>query len=211
MNNEFVFEKENNQSLREMAYMSMRRAIIKGDLKAGQRLIEMAMSEQMGMSRGPIREALRQLEHEGLVISTAYRETVVAEVSEEEVENILVPIRLIAECYAAKKACTIFTKANYDYLNKLVDLMSMAVTKQDLDSFSEYDLQFHEYILERSEITSLITIWKSIVGKIYIRIFLQGYQRKNLEEVIKEHSELIQLIREGNTEGIDRHLKAHIF
>lgn len=207
----FIFKKEDNASLREKVYRSIRGAIIKGELKAGERLLEVAIAEQMGTSRGPIREALRQLEHEGLVNSSTYRETVVAEVSEEEVSNILVPIRLIVESYAASKASELFSMNDYQQLHRIVINMSEAISDDNLVAFSEYDLQFHEYILKKPGIPSLLKIWQSIVGKIYLRVFTQGYQNTNLSLVVKEHLEFIELIKEGNTEKINQHLTTHIF
>ena len=207
----FAFKKEDNATLGEKVFRTIRNAIIKGEISPGQRLLEADIAEQMGTSRGPVREALRQLEHEGLVVTSSYRETVVAEVTEEEVKNILVPIRLVVESYAAKKVSKRLKPSDYHQLQEIVRNMEEAIIVGDLIAFTEYDLLFHEYILKKSGLPSLVKIWQSIVGKIYLRVFSQGGQNKNLSTVVKEHLEIIELIKRCDVEGIDNHLREHIF
>jgi len=76
-----VFEQVPHRSLREAALSAIRQAILRGDLIPGQRLVESDIAEQMGMSRAPVRGALRQLETEGLVVSEPHRGSFVAELS----------------------------------------------------------------------------------------------------------------------------------
>ena len=78
----------------------LRSAIIMGSYEPGERLIEATLSTELGTSRGPVREALRQLENEGLVMSFPYRGAVVLGVSDEEVQEVLIPIRLTLERYS---------------------------------------------------------------------------------------------------------------
>src|SRR5437868_2884070 len=82
---------------REAVVEALRGAIMRGDLGDGERLIEDRSARQLQTSRGPVREALRQLEHEGFVVSYPYRGAVVLGVSDEEVREVLVPVRLVLE------------------------------------------------------------------------------------------------------------------
>src|SRR4051812_5764530 len=91
-------------SLRSRASEALRTAIVEGRLQPGDRLREVELASQLGVSRAPVREALRQLEYKGLVASSPYRATEVLGVSQEEIEEVLVPIRLIIETFAFKKA-----------------------------------------------------------------------------------------------------------
>src|SRR4029079_6262343 len=79
---------------REHVVGYLREAITVGRLADGDRLIEERIARELETSRGPVREALRQLEHEGLVVSYPYRGAVVLGVSEEEIQQVLIPIRL---------------------------------------------------------------------------------------------------------------------
>ena len=91
-------------SMRQRATDVLRAAIINGRLVPGDRLKEAELSEQLGISRAPVREALRQLEHEGLVVSLPYRATEVLGISQEEIAEVLVPIRLTLETFAFRRA-----------------------------------------------------------------------------------------------------------
>src|SRR2546423_14614892 len=82
---------------REQVVEALREAIVAGKLEDGERLIEDRIARELRTSRGPVREALRQLEHEGFVVSYPYRGAVVLGVSDEEVREVLVPVRLVPE------------------------------------------------------------------------------------------------------------------
>src|SRR5437763_486534 len=97
-------------SRREQVANILRESIVSGKLKPGDRIREKEISDQLGVSRGPIREAIRQLEQEGLLISYPYKETVVAEMSDDEIMDVLIPIRIILETYSSKKACENITE-----------------------------------------------------------------------------------------------------
>lgn len=210
MKKDFRFTKNSTLSLRQKAYQDMKNAIIKGDLKPGERLLENEISSQMGISRGPIREALRSLEQEGLVISHPYRASIVAEISDEEVKKVYVPIRRTIETYAAKKAASILKAEEYDYLYNIIEKMKEASTNDDLYLISDLDLQFHRYIIEKSEIPSIKSIWDTISSKIHIRLLVQGIQNTSFQNVVQEHIQFIEVIKEGIESEIEKHLESHI-
>src|SRR4051812_36785971 len=93
-------------SLRRRATEVLRAAIVDGAMEPGDRLKEVEISEQLGVSRSTVREALRQLEHEGLVVQSPYRATEVLGVSQQEITEVLVPIRLTIESSAFRQAMT---------------------------------------------------------------------------------------------------------
>ena len=97
-----------------------------GTYEPGERLIEATLSTELGTSRGPVREALRQLENEGLVMSFPYRGAVVLGVSDEEVQEVLIPIRLTLERFSFRKAVGQLTDDDFAELAKQVWLMEQA-------------------------------------------------------------------------------------
>ena len=115
MSEAFTFSKTPKQSLKNLAYESIKTAIVKGDLPPGQRLLETEIASQMGISRGPVREAIRQLDQDGLPYSHPHRGTVVLEMDPEETEKVFVPTRRIIEEYVAEKAS--FKLDDEDYQN----------------------------------------------------------------------------------------------
>ena len=110
----------------------LRSAIIMGSYEPGERLIEATLSTELGTSRGPVREALRQLEHEGLVVSYPYRGAVVLGVSEEEIQQVLIPIRLTLERFSFTKALEQMGDADFAELAKEVWTMSEAARDGEL-------------------------------------------------------------------------------
>jgi DNA-binding GntR family transcriptional regulator len=206
----FQFKKNDNISLRQFVYKEIRDAIIKGHLEPGSRILEVELSKQFGVSRGPIREAIRILEQEGLVISHPYRETVVVHIPESEILDILVPTRRNFEMYAAQNASTILSEDDFANLDIIVSEMKEASDQKNLDRISELDLNFHEFIVKRCVSQAMFRIWSGISGQLHSRFLVQGYNHVSLQGVVDEHVELLRLIRKGSKEEIAQHLQKHI-
>src|SRR5437763_15518663 len=111
---------------RERVIEALREEIMLGRLVDGERLIEDQIARRLKTSRGPVREALRQLEHEGLVVSYPYRGAVVLGVSDEEVQHVLIPIRLTLGRFCLLKALEQMVGADFAELAKEVWLMGEA-------------------------------------------------------------------------------------
>jgi len=208
--NGFQFEKNQVVSLRQHVYQEIRNAIIRGQLKPGTRLLEVELSNQMGVSRGPIREAIRSLEQEGLVITHPNRETVVSEIFEEEMLRIVIPCRRHFELYAVLEASKSFGEEDYDKLDKIVQQMQEASESDDIDKITELDIMFHNFIVERVLSPGMHRTWTSIAGKIQARILILGYQKESLQTAVEEHRELIALMRKGDARQLELHLNNHI-
>lgn len=206
----FHFKKNKHLSLREHVYQEIRDAIIRGHLEPGSRLRETEIANQMGVSRGPIREAIRILEQEGLVITHPHRETVVVDILENEIKNILVPTRRHFELYSIQLISNVFNEEDYNHLARIVQEMQEAADQDDLDQLSELDVRFHNYIVERCLSPGMYRIWNSIAGKLQSRILILGYKHETLQMVVDEHRELFELIQQGDLNRIEEHLNKHI-
>ena len=125
----YQFKRENVKSLRDIAYESIKEAILSSDLQPGEKLTESDLSEQLGISRGPIREAFRQLERDGLVHSQPYKGTVVAEFSMEETDQVYIPIRQQIERYACCQAMELFGEEDYTFLESCITEMECSFTE----------------------------------------------------------------------------------
>ena len=91
--------------LRDVVFKTLREAILTGELEPGERLMEIKLADKLGVSRTPIREAIRKLEIEGLVNMTPRKGAVVAEISEEDLQNVL-EVRRVLEKLAVELACS---------------------------------------------------------------------------------------------------------
>lgn len=208
--NGFRFHEQEITSLPHKIMDDIRKAILQGKLKSGDRLREVDISEQMGVSRGPLREALRMLEQEGLLISQPYKGTIVAEITGEEVLEVLIPIRLTIEQFAIGKALPLIHTQNIEYLSDIVAEMKEGATQKNLYKIVQCDLAFHEYLIGLAKLPSLKSTWKSIYNRTLLHFMMQGQSYEDLNELWKDHKKLLDMIQEGDLEKIKGELVHHI-
>ena len=211
MEQTFRFQKTPQLSRKDFAYDSIKQAIITGNLAPGDRLREADIAAQMGISRGPVREAFSRLAQEGLIHSHPYRETVVAEMNPEQTEEIFVPIRRILESYAAQHACEILNDRDYAHLETLIQEMETACKDENLDQLTSLDMQFHSFLIESTGNAAIQALWNIIIAKIHARLLYQGIHHDRLEVVPRQHREYLSYIRANDTERIREHLTTHIY
>jgi DNA-binding GntR family transcriptional regulator len=188
---------------------SLREAIVAGELEDGQRLIEDKIARELKTSRGPVREALRQLEHEGFVISTPYKGAVVLGVSDEEVQQVLIPVRLTVEKYSIPKAVEQMTDADFAELGKEVWRLGEAARTDDLQQSVDADMRFHEILLEHSGQQHAAQEWRSIAPRIRAYFFRYG-RTSNLAQIAFEHGELLTALQTRDPDTIAAALEQHI-
>ena len=111
MISEFTVNMNEYLPLREVVFNTLRQAILKGELKPGERLMEIALAQRLGVSRTPIREAMRKLEQEGLVVMVPRRGAQVANITEKDLNDVL-EVRIVLENMAIEKACEQMTEEN---------------------------------------------------------------------------------------------------
>ena len=187
----------------------LRSKIVAGHYEPGERLIEAALSIELGTSRGPVREALHQLESEGLVMSFPYRGAVVLGVSDEEVQEVLIPIRLTLERYSFLHALDRMTDADFAELGKQIWMMEQAADAGDLLKLVEADLRFHDVVISSSGQTHTVQIWRTIWPRIRAYFFRYG-RGKSLGTMVDEHRELLAAMQSRDPdlvlEVLDRHI-----
>lgn len=207
---EFRFSAQKISSLRHRIAENIRRAIFEGKLKPGNRIREEEIAKQMGVSRGPVREAILVLEKEGLLLSQPYKETVVAEFSKKEVIDVLIPIRLSIELLAIRKGLPEINDEDIERLTDIVKDMKDGADRGDLIKVVDSDLAFHEYLLKMSRYVNLINIWSSIYNPIRLHFILQTQTFDNLDEVSSDHQELLDVIKDKDVEKVCQAMSRHI-
>jgi DNA-binding GntR family transcriptional regulator len=196
--------------MRRRATDVLRAAIVGGRLRPGDRLKEVDLSEQLGISRAPVREALRQLEHEGLVVSLPYRATEVLGISQEEIAEVLVPIRLTLEMFAFRRALPRLSEDDVAALGELVQTMRQAAALGDLDALAEADVRFHELVIERSGQPHCLQIWRSIQPRVRAYFRRDAPVHSRLDEIAEEHEELLDVLRRGDEIRLLETVRLHI-
>jgi DNA-binding GntR family transcriptional regulator len=203
--------------LRDEVLAPIRRAILLGQLAVGERLIEEEIADQMAVSRVPVREALRQLELEGLVASSPHRGTVVAEVDASEVEELYF-LRAELEAFAIAGALRRDAAMLRDALAPIVAAMSAVARDVDptgLTELAEQDLAFHRAIVDLSGYRILGRIWRTMDGPVRARLhrLLNASgpgQRRLVLYTAESHQPVLDAVARGDADGAAAALRQHI-
>jgi len=192
---------------------ALRQRIMDGTLAPGSRVAEGWVSREMDVSRGPVREALRELENEGLVVVHAYRGAVVNEIPAEELRDVLIPMRLILERQACIRALPRMTDDDMLALADMVEQMRALARGGDPDALRaivEVDVRFHEYVTERGDQYHTLHIWKSIQPRIRAGFLHLAPRHPDLMNIADEHAELLDALRTRDPQVALDALELHI-
>ncbi|MFO7741969.1 MAG: GntR family transcriptional regulator [Anaerolineae bacterium] len=198
-----------NRSLREVAASALRRSILNGALKPGERLVETAIAEQIGVSRAPVREALRQLEMEGLVVSEPHRGTFVVELSCADLWEIYT-LRAAVEGLAAQLVTRRADAEMLSQFQKVLGEMEQAAREDDRSRLAALDMSFHETLCRAAGHSRLLDVWLSMTDQIRTLIDLTNELYLPPEEVVSLHSEVVDHIENGRARRAGEALTRHI-
>lgn len=188
--------------LRQEVLSALRTAILANEIKAGSRLLEAEVAARMGVSRAPVREAIRHLEQEGLVEFFPHRGAVVVGLPEAEIDAIY-ELRAIIEGRAMANACGRVGEPELERLEALIDEMRGELKEGDVADIAEIDLRFHGLIVEWSGLTLLRHIWSSLDGLVRLRSY-QALDRPGrtaqyfLRNAASSHVVLVAALRDGD-------------
>ena len=190
----------------------LKRVIIAGDLRPGDRVLETDLAEQLGVSRGPVREAFRQLEQEGLLVSYPHRGTFVASVPEDEIAEVYA-LRAQIEVYAARRVVARQPEEAAAALQEIVEGMEEAVRAGDLPTLADRDLQFHDTLLALSGYQGLHRIWRSMDGLVRARTYATLGAQDNpdlVSQTARIHQPIVDAIRAGDADAAEEAVAGHI-
>jgi DNA-binding GntR family transcriptional regulator len=189
----------------------IREDIISCRLAEGERLSEMSLAARFGVSRGPIREALVQLTHEGLLVAKPNCGVRVAPATTESIRELILPIRRTIEIYALRAIFDDLNESDFAVCEGILQDMALACQRKDVAAAVEQDIAFHRSLLERADQPDLLAIWSTIVARVR-RHFWQvhrGHQNTPID-VHADHQLLVDVFRSGDKEAAARALEAHI-
>lgn len=195
---------------RSLIAASLREGIVSGAIDAGEQLKQDELSEYFGVSPGPIREALRQLESEGLVRHYPNRGAFVTDVSPEEAVAVLLPVRFLLEKYAFQLVQERLDEALVAQLQGEVDTMQRGADIGDVAMINEADVRFHERVVEASAAYQTIQLWHSVLPRIRMQFYRLTPRHRHLDEVPIEHRGVLQALRDGDPAHLAEVLEEHI-
>jgi len=168
---------EDYTPLRDIVFQKLREAIVTGQLKPGDRLMEIRLANAMGVSRTPVREAIRKLQNEGLVIMNARRGAVVAPINARNLRDYL-EIRKALESLAGQLASDRADDEAIGRLREINRIMRQAVEDSDISRITEQDVEFHETITSLADNAHLTDMLDQIKEHLY-RYRLEGRTRED--------------------------------
>jgi DNA-binding GntR family transcriptional regulator len=183
-------------------------AVLSGELKPGERIVESSMARQLGVSQAPVREAIRDLVLLGFLESQPYKGTSVRSFTPEELWETYT-VRAALESLAARLAATHLTEGDVDALQSILDKMMEAARQQDLDELLQLDNHFHETILQISRNKTLYQLWKTLQ---YGTWSIVTYRMSSYDPayLASRHRDLLQALKSGDPETAMHTMQHHI-
>jgi DNA-binding GntR family transcriptional regulator len=203
------FQLKNRSLLTEQVYISLKNAIFTGALKPGERLKEIELSERLGVSRTPIREAINQLKLEGLLTPLAGGGVKVVEFSIDEIHEIF-DLRTLLETYAIEKVIDNITEAQLKRLEEILAISEIACQQGNLERIIELNTQFHHEIIIASRNRKLGGFIASLRN--YLQTFRNVSMRHSLEPEVSfsGHTEILQAVKERNKDKAREVMHRHV-
>jgi len=197
------------RSLREEVYESLRRSILHGKLKAGQRLIEEQFADQIGISRTPVREAFHKLERDELVTRLPKGGFAVRKFTKEDVEEIF-GIRSALESYASYLATLHITPEKISVLEKKVDESEGALKKGDYDKVVQLHTEFHNLLYKTSKSKKLAEMINNFSDYFYRYRAALLHSKGGFNYSIDDHRQMLKAMRKKNPALVERLVRKHL-
>jgi DNA-binding GntR family transcriptional regulator len=198
-----------NLTLWQRVYDHLRTEIFEGRLEPGTELIEVALAGQLGVSRGPLREAIGRLAAEGLVTVSPRRGAVVRSLSKEEFLH-LYQVREALERMAVQLAVPRLTEEQFEGLAELNEAMEAHATRNKVDAFFEANLAFHARLLEASGNAKLQELYRQLLDQLGRYRLRSLALRGNLQRSVSEHKAILRAARRGDAERAAQLMAEHI-
>lgn len=195
--------------LREVVFNTLREAILTGELEPGEHLMEVKLANKLGVSRTPIREAIRKLELEGLVVMTPRRSAEVARITKEDLIDVL-EVRRVLECLAIELCCKNRTIEEIVLLKENLESFKSCIKENDLTKIAVTDVQFHEIIYKSTANKRLNQILFNLREQMYRYRLEYIKDRQTRDNLILEHQEIIDSIEERDIERAKKAILLHI-
>ena len=196
--------------LRELVCENIRQAIIDGTFSPGERLMEIQLADEMGVSRTPVREAIRKLEQEGFVVMIPRRGTYVADISIKDITEIY-EIRISLDILAAGLAAERITDEELQTLNGYLLEIGQHIANNDMNKIVAVDTAFHDVLYTASRNERLRTIINNLREQMYRYRLEYLKDTQSHDRLVEEHQKIVNAIIEKNKEEAVRLIQEHIY
>jgi DNA-binding GntR family transcriptional regulator len=200
---------DENISLREKIYRRIKDDITYGKILPGERLVESRVAEEFKASRAPIREALRQLESEGLTKFERNKGITVLKLSIREIDEIY-SLRWLLESYAARLSAEKATRKQVTYLRHLQDKLKGAVRNYDLSSWIQNNILFHNFFSENSGNSNLIQMLDTLKRRVYRYHYTIIRIPGHFKSYIEHHEGILRACEKNDGDMAEKFMKLHL-
>lgn len=197
------------QPLREVVCESLREAIRNGVLKPGERIMEIQLAEELGVSRTPVREAIRKLELEGYVVMMPRRGTYVANMSIRDINEIF-EIRTALESLSNGLAAEHITDEELEHLQRLLVIIGGYIKDGNIEKIVETDIEFHDLMYHAARNHRLVGIISNLRDQLTrFRTLSMSYPGR-LEATLDEHRTIVEAIANGDRKAASKAAEQHM-
>ena len=200
---------DNYKPLRELVFEALREAIITGALKPGERLMEVQLADELGVSRTPVREAIRKLEHEGFVVMIPRKGAYVADISLKDVAEIF-DVRTALEALAAQLAAERATDEDLERVERILVEYGECVESGDTARLIEVDTRFHEAIYQMAGNSRLKQMLSLLSEQIMRYRTMTLSHRPRMRKALEEHRRIVEAIASRDAQRAARLAREHI-
>lgn len=195
--------------LRDVVFHTLREAILKGELKPGERLMELQLAAKLGVSRTPIREAIRMLEQEGLAVTIPRKGAEVAKMTEKDMEDVL-QVREALDELAATIACEQMTAEQLDALKNTMREFEEFTKTGNVKKIAEADVKFHDIIYQATGNPKLVNMLNNLREQMYRYRIEYLKDEKNYPVLIREHSEIVEGLMAKDKAKVTAAMHCHV-
>lgn len=209
MTDNLTLQMDDYLPLRDVVFNTLREAILKGELKPGERLMEMHLANRLGVSRTPIREAIRMLEQEGLAVTIPRKGAQVAKMTEKDLQDVL-EVRDALDELAVVCACERMTQEQFVLLQKAMKDFEAATNTDDVRSIVETDEAFHDVIYAAAANPKLENIINSAREQMYRYRYEYVKDTSVYAQLIEEHKAIIAGFEKRDVEYVKKIMHTHL-
>lgn len=209
MDGQLQVEMDEFLPLRDVVFNTLRKAILTGQLKPGERLMEVHLANRLGVSRTPIREAIRKLELEGLVIMIPRRGAEVARITEKSLKDVL-EVRRALDALSVELACDRITQKDINRLLEACGAFERAVREGDASVIASADVALHDIIVEATGNVRLQQLVNNLSEQMYRFRFVYIKEESQHDNLIAEHREIYESIVSRDKERAAAAARLHI-
>lgn len=209
MNDQLELNMDAYLPLRDVVFNTLREAILRGDLVPGERLMELQLAAKLGVSRTPIREAIRMLEQEGLAITIPRKGAIVAGMTEKDMQDVL-EIREALEELSVQVACDKITEEEIARLRENMENFEESLKSGDLKRMAEADVEFHDVIYQATDNPKLINMLNNLREQMYRYRVEYLKNPSNHEQLLREHEAIYRGIMEKDKDAVTEMIRKHI-